>query len=550
MGDFTPPWERFYPEGVKADFTPRQGHVCDRLLESIEENADRVAIDYRSTEITYRELGQQIGRVSNALRKMGVGPDVTVGLYLPNSPYHPYFFYGTLMTGARIAHLSPLDAPRELAFKCTDSGARIIVTLTIPHFVAVSKKLKEQGVVDTVILCEDAVFGGDPMPDADFPEAIRVEDMLDGADPTLVKTERALDDVALLQYTGGTTGRPKAAALSHGNLTAGTSIFLEVAEDKPWTGKNAIVLVTAPLFHIMALTANMMPRLAQGAKLILRQRFEIAQTIDDIEQKKVNAFGGVPTMWIALLNFPGIEKRDLSSLKSIGSGGAPCPPEVGTQVSELIGQRLRGGWGMTETGSTGTILPETAPESKHGSIGIPLPSLRLEIVDVADPTRVLPNGETGEMRIKGRNILNRYWNNPEETERSFVDGWFLTGDIGRMDDDGFFYLVDRKKDLILSGGFNVYPQAIEDAIHEHSSVAEVLVIGVPDSYRGEAAKAFVVLKDGKEPFSIEDLRAFLDDKLGRHELPQYVEFRTELPRTAVGKYSRKLLRDLELNTTA
>jgi long-chain acyl-CoA synthetase len=274
---------------------------------------------------------------------------------------------------------------------------------------------------------------------------------------------------------------------------------------------------------------------------MLRPRFDVATTLNDIEVKRATMFPGVPTMWIALANTPGIEQRDFSSLRRVSSGGAPLPVEVGEQFHRLTGHRLGGGWGMTETSPAGTTLPLEWPTGKAGSVGLPLPGIVMDIVSLDDPRRRLPPGERGEIRIKGPNVTKGYWNAPQETAAAFADGYLLTGDIGYMDEDGYFYLVDRKKDMIVSGGFNVYPRSIEEAIYEHPNVAEVIAIGVPDAYRGEAAKAFVRLKPGAAAFTLDELRAFLADKLGRHELPAHLEFRDALPKTAVGKLSKKEL---------
>jgi long-chain acyl-CoA synthetase len=245
-------------------------------------------------------------------------------------------------------------------------------------------------------------------------------------------------------------------------------------------------------------------------------------------------------MWIALINHPGIEARDFSSLRIVGSGGAPLPIEVADRVKRVVGLPLPSGWGMTETSPAGTNLPQRGPY-KPGSIGLPLPGITMDVVALDDPRRVLPAGETGEIRVKGPNVTKGYWNRPAETEAAYADGFLLTGDIGRMDEDGFFYIVDRKKDMILSGGFNVYPRAIEEAIYEHPDVEEAIVAGVPDGYRGEAAKAYVKLKSGAAPLTLDALRAFLADKLGRHEMPAALEIRESLPRTSVGKLSKKEL---------
>jgi long-chain acyl-CoA synthetase len=249
-------------------------------------------------------------------------------------------------------------------------------------------------------------------------------------------------------------------------------------------------------------------------------------------------------MFIAMTAFEGIEKRDLSALRVASSGGAPLPVGVANRFEQLTAHRVGGGWGMTETSPAGTVmLPGQVV--KAGAIGLPLPGIEMDVVSLNDPALVLPTGQTGQIRIRGANVTGGYWNLPEERAGSFVDGFFLTGDVGYMDEAGQFYLVDRLKDMILSGGFNVYPRLIEDAIYEHQAVEECSVIGIPDPYRGQAAKAFIKLRDGIEPFPLEALREFLADRLGRHELPCALEFRDALPRTAVGKLSRKDLVDEE-----
>jgi long-chain acyl-CoA synthetase len=246
-------------------------------------------------------------------------------------------------------------------------------------------------------------------------------------------------------------------------------------------------------------------------------------------------------MWIAIAALPDLDKRDFSSLRSAGSGGAPLPMEVARVFERKVGMKLRSGWGMTETSPAGTAYPEDGPD-KPGSVGVMLPGIEMDVVSLEDPTKVLPVGEAGEIRIRGPNVTKGYWNKPKETAESFVGDRFLTGDVGYMDADGYFYLVDRKKDMIISGGFNVYPQMIEQAIYTHPAVQEVIVIGIPDDYRGESAKAFITLRAGAQSFTIDELRSFLAGKLGKHELPTAVEFVKELPRTAVGKLSRHELR--------
>ena len=296
-----------------------------------------------------------------------------------------------------------------------------------------------------------------------------------------------------------------------------------------------------PLFHIYALTVVLLSSIRRGHLISLHQRFDVEAVMRDIEVKRATVFPGVPTMWIAIAALPDLDKRDFSSLRQRGSGGAPLPVEVARIFERKVGMKLKSGWGMTETCSPGTAHPKEGPD-KPGSIGLMLPGIEMDVVSLEDPTKLLPVGETGEIRIRGPNVTKGYWNRPKETAEAFVGDRFLTGDIGYMDADGYFYLVDRKKDMIISGGFNVYPQMIEQAIYTHPAVQEVIVIGIPDDYRGEAAKAFIKLRDGAKPFSPDELRAFLTGKLGKHELPAAVDFVDELPRTPVGKLSRHELR--------
>jgi dicarboxylate--CoA ligase PimA len=349
------------------------------------------------------------------------------------------------------------------------------------------------------------------------------------------------DDIALLQYTGATTGVPKAAVLTHANLTAAVSSYrIWIGGQRPTGAPPDRVLAVLPLFHIYGLVSVMLRHLASGNELLLRSRFDIEEVLRDIEVNRVTAFPGVPTMWAALVNHPGIEQRDLSSLRACASGGAPLPVEVAERFGRISGLPLPSGWGMTETAPAGASPPLRGP-AKPGTIGLPLPGITVEVVALDDPHRVLGPSEVGELRVKGKNVMQRYWNRPDETAAAFADGGFLSGDIGTMDDDGYFFILDRKKDMILSGGFNVYPQVIEQAIYEHPDVEEALVIGVPDPYRGEAAKAFIKLRSGASPLTLDTLKDFLADKIGRHEMPAALEIRTALPRTSVGKLSKKEL---------
>lgn len=540
MLDQAPVWARWYPDGADPGFAPEETTVNAQFRAFTERFAGRLAIDYKDHEFTFANLRRGAAQVANALRAAGIGPGDVVALYLPNTIFHPFWFYGTLLAGATVTHLSPLDAPRELEHKVADSGACLVVSLTAMAGRAVP--LLEATGVGRAVLCDDAEFGG---PGGEMPgdaRCVGFPDFVAGVPEGLPEDAARPGDRALLQYTGGTTGLPKAAVLTQGNLAASTQLYQHALAHEPDRGEGP-ALVVSPFFHIMGLCSILLRRMFGGEPIVLHQRFDAERFVSDIERKRIVGASGVPTMWIAIANLAGIEERDLSSLRSIGAGGAPMPVEVAKRITELTGLPFGGGWGMTEIAGTGTWIPASAPEEKRGSIGVPLPGFGLRIVDLEDPRRELPRGEAGEIAVKAPSVTREYHNRPDETEASFADGWFLTGDVGVLDADGFLHLVDRKKDLILSGGYNVYPQAVEQAIFEHEAVAEVMVIGLPDPYRGERAAAYVVLKDGARPFSLEDLRAFLDSRLGRHELPAELHFRESLPRTAVGKYARRALRD-------
>ena len=548
------PWEKSYPPGVRWDAPIATATLPAMFDEMTAKWADKPALEYRDRTICYRELRAGVEALASGLMDLGVGPGTSVALYLPNTPYHPVSFFAALKAGGRVVHLSPLDAERELAYKLKDAGARILITTNIGFMALLAQKLKTDGLVDQLIVGDEGAFGPSAMPVTPMPEGAGLISLdrlsADGANKLPRQWPKGdVEDVALLQYTGGTTGKPKGAMLSHANLSAACSIYKAWFDPQRIGGPGADkIICVLPLFHIFALTNVLLRGLQEGSELLLRARFDVATTLADIEVKRASVFPGVPTMWIALANTPDIDQRDLTSLRSVASGGAALPVEVAERFQKLTGQRLGGGWGMTETAPAGTAMPRDWT-GKAGSVGLPLPGIMMDVVALDDPRCVLAPGTKGEIRIKGPNVTRGYWNAPAETAAAFVDGYLLTGDIGFMDEDGYFYLVDRKKDMIISGGFNVYPRSIEEAIYEHPAVAEAIVIGVSDAYRGEAAKAFVQLKAGAVSFSLEELRAFLADKIGRHEMPAHLEFRDALPKTAVGKLSKRELVDEERRKT-
>jgi long-chain acyl-CoA synthetase len=546
----TRPGEQYYPQGVRWDSPIPRGTLPDLLAKAAADFGSRVAIEFRDRSISFDGLQAMVDVAASAFLRAGTGKGSSVALFLGNSPDHPVNFFGALKSGARVVHLSPLDGEIALTHKLKDSGARILVTSNLATLLPTALKFFDKGLLDKLIVCEDETWGDAGNPQAAIPAnpaIVTFKDFVKGAQPPAKWPQIDADDIALLQYTGGTTGLPKGAMLTHSNLTSAVSIYdVWSANQKAERNTTERVILVLPLFHIYALTVVLLRTLKNGDLISLHQRFDLEAVMRDIEVKRATAFPGVPTMWIAIASLPDLDKRDLSSLAFAGSGGAPLPVEVAKVFERKTKLALKSGWGMTETCSPGTGHPPEGPE-KQGSIGLMLPGIEMDVVSLDDPKQVMPVGETGEIRIRGPNVTRGYWNREAETAEAFVGDRFLTGDIGYMDSDGYFYLVDRKKDMIISGGFNVYPQMIEQAIYTHPSVQEVIVIGIPDDYRGEASKAFVTLRAGAEPFTIEDLRAFLTGKLGKHELPVAVEFLKELPRTSVGKLSRHELRNQQRN---
>ncbi len=540
------PWENSYPAGLSWDITTPDYALPEHLQRCAAAHGHKTFIDYRDHEMSYAEFGRRANQCAAGLLALGVQPGEKIALYLPNSPYHPISFFGVLKAGGVVVHLSPLDAPRELVHKLTDSGARTMITANFAPMLAGAQRLMEAGHLDRIIVGDDAIFGTVtgipvvPVPVND-PRIVNFEKLMHAVLP---ETWPVLDahQLAVLQYTGGTTGLPKGAIHTHATLSASVAIYDQfyAAQSTDDVDDPHRVIAVLPFFHIYALVVLLLWQMKRGSCLLLQLRFDPETVLRDIEVKRATYFPGVPTMWIALNSIPGIENRDFSSLRQVGSGGAPLPLEVAQKFERLVGKRIGGGWGMTETASAGTA------QLMHGllkenSVGLPLPGICIRIAALDDPRKLLPPGQTGEICVKGPNIFKGFWNKPQETEKAFVDGFYLTGDIGRMDEDGMVYLVDRKKDMIISGGFNVYPRYIEDAIYEHSDVEECSVIGVHDDYRGEAAKAFIKLRDGAREFSLDSLKLFLADKLGKQEMPAALEFRDSLPKTPVGKLSKKEL---------
>ena len=553
----TYPWIKSYPDGVRWNAELPAMPVHRIIDDAASRWPDLPAIDFMGRHFSYRELKQLTDRAAAGLRRLGVKPGVHVGLYLPNTPHYVIAFFGVLKAGGTVVNYSPLDAQKVLAHKVENSETDIMFTLDLQAMAPQMLRLLDTTRLRQLVIGNVAEMSGAPEAVAgQMKQAGLIADV--PADERIVSFDQLLANdgdfaphdmadprhtIAVLQYTGGTTGQPKGAMLTHANLSAACAQIWAVTQGEPKVLDVGCekVLVVLPLFHIYALTATMLFGLQIGAELVIHLRFEPEPVLRELSAKRITCFPGVPTMFTALLAHPQIASFDLSALKHCNSGGAPLPLEVQQRFQQLTGCPLNEGWGMTETSPTGTF---TAPfgRRKAGSCGLPVPGAVIKLVDVNDPAREVPPGERGEMCIRGPNVMAGYWKNPEATAASQTpDGFFRTGDVAVMDEDGFIFIVDRTKDMILCSGYNVYPRNIEEAIYAHPAVAEVSVIGVPDAYRGQAPKAFIALKPGAAPFTLDDLRTFLAARLGKHEMVQAMELRAELPKTPVGKLSKKEL---------
>jgi long-chain acyl-CoA synthetase len=561
------PWVKSYPPGVRWDAPLDISSVQSVLDTAAKRFGPLPALQFMDRRITYSELEALANRAAKGFQKLGVGPNVHVGLYLPNTPHYVIAFFGVLKAGGTVVNYSPLEALRGLEFKVEDSETDILVTLDVASLYPQAEKLLTSTRLKRLIVGEFAEWALAPGPvkahmtaagmmsEVKYDESrIAFRDLLDNdgrfeahalGDPK--------DALAVIQYTGGTTGSPKGAMLTHANLTAACSQYVEIltrAETGAMEEGKERILCVLPLFHIYALSVILILGFRLGAEIVLHPRFDPAAAARDIALKKITFFPGVPTMHVAILNLPGVETMDFSSLKLCSSGGAPLHVAVQRSFEKLVGQQLTEGWGMTETSPVGTFTPRGGPK-KPGSCGLPYPHLEMKLMDVANPEREVALGERGEICVKGPNVTRGYWKKPEETANAVTaDGFFRTGDVAIMDEDGYVYIVDRTKDMLLCGGFNVYPRNIEEAIYQHPSVEEVSVIGVPDAYRGETPKAFVKLKAGAPPLTLDELKAFLKDRLGKHEMIGALELRDELPKTPVGKISKKDLREYEARAHA
>ncbi len=554
------PWIKNYPDGVRWDAELPLMPVQQLLDDAVKRWAGNPAIEFMGRTLSYREFGELVNRAAKGFQRIGVGPGVHVGLYLPNTPHYAIAFFGVLKAGGTVVNYSPLDAERVLAHKIEDSETAVLVTLDLASlYPLMSRQLSGSGQTKSrlkkLIVGNFADYAanaaavrahmqaaGQLAPVAGDDQHLGFEQLLDNDG---AYERHALGDlrqaVVVLQYTGGTTGLPKGAMLTHANLSAACAQYFATSQGNPRVLTEGVerVLVVLPLFHIYALTVNLLYGVRLGALMVLHPRFDIDAVITDLIDKKITVFTGVPTMYMAMSAHPRLIAGKLRSLRFCGSGGAPLPVEVGQRFMQLTGCKLNEGWGMTETSPTGTFTPVHGMR-KAGSCGMPLPGIELKLESLTDPDHEALPGEAGELCIRGPNVMKGYWNNEDATAKSMTrDGFFRSGDVAKIDADGFVFIVDRTKDMLLCSGFNVYPRVIEEAIYEHPSVEEVCVIGVPDDYRGQSPKAFIKLKKDAPVFTLDELEAFLRDRIGKHEMVQAMELRAELPKSPVGKLLKR-----------
>ncbi|MFG1402258.1 long-chain-fatty-acid--CoA ligase [Xanthobacter sediminis] len=525
--------------------------VPDLLDASVAEHGPKPALNFLGRQWTYTELGAFVDKVAAGLQAEGVGPGSKVGLCLPNTPYSVIFFFAIMKAGGTVVNFSPLYVERELRHQIRDSGTTLMVVPDVKLIHARVAAVAQEGGLRRIIVCpmagvlpwlkgmlftlfkrkEQAEFRPGDGLHLPFAALLRHGER---ARPVVIDP---VTDIAVLQYTGGTTGVPKGAMLTHANVSANAQQVMIHAECRRIGVKRVVGVL--PLFHVFAMQTVMVIPICLGAEILLVPRFALSDVLDLIERDKPTMFPGVPTIFAAINGAPGIEGRDLSSLTLCISGGAPLPGEVRARFEGLTGCKLVEGYGLSETSPVVTANPPLGLV-KDGSVGTAVPGTVIEIHDLANPARLCGVGEKGEVYVHGPQVMRGYYNRPLETIDSFQDGALRTGDVGYLDVDGYLFLVDRIKDVILCGGYNVYPRVIEEALYLHPAVSEAVAIAIPDAYRGQAPKAFVTLRHGASA-TPEELLSFLSAQISKIEMPREIEIRESLPKSMVGKLSKKEL---------
>jgi long-chain acyl-CoA synthetase len=550
------PWHDHYEEGVPRTFGYPEVPIYQVLEDTARNFPDRIAIIFLGKKLTYRKLYELVQQFATVISTLGIKTGDRVACILPNSPQFAIVYYGVMQAGGIFVQMNPLNSEKEIQFQLADSGAETVIVADVLDLPNKVKKVKSETPLKRIIYTSIKEYLPFPKnllyplvakpPKFERGEGIFfLKELLAKRAPSPPSVTVNQDDVALLLYTGGTTGISKGCMLSQRNLVSNaiqSSLWFPKAE----RGKE-IFLSVLPFFHSFGMTTCLNLPIYLGATMMIVLRFErdkLGGFLKDIQRIRPTIFPGVPAMYQAINNFPDVGKYDLSSVKFCLSGAAPLPVEVCRKFEQITGGKLVEGYGLTEA-SPVTHCNPLFGKRKIGSIGLPFPDTDCEIADVETGEGPLPVGEIGELRIKGPQVMKGYWNNPEETEECLKDGWLYTGDIGKMDEEGYFSILDRKKDMIITGGFNVYPRDIDEVLFQHPKIKDAVAVGIPDPYHGEIVKAFVVLKDG-ETANEEEIIAFCRENLARYKVPKMVEFRQELPKTMIGKVLRKALREEEL----
>lgn len=530
------PWLKNYMPGVRPSLEYPKITLSCLLDDAAAGHPEKTAIIFAGREIKYGELAVMVNRAATALSEMGVSKGDRVSIMLPNCPQLVIGYYAALKIGAIVVQTNPMYMEKELKYQINDSGSETIIALDA--FYPRIKNIKDEVPLKNIIIVS---FGTER---SQLDEgAVYFDELVKKYPPEPPEADlNPEEDLAVLQYTGGTTGLSKGAMLTHMNLLSNTLQTKEVLAADSSLGEDRI-LVALPLFHVYGMTAGMNLAIALACAQILVPRFEVNEVLQIINKFKPTLFPGAPTMYIAINNHPKVKEYDISSIRNCISGSAPLPVEVAQKFEALTGGNLVEGYGLTEASPVTHVNPLKG-KRKLGSIGLPLPDTDCAIVDLETGEKELPYGEVGELVCRGPQVMKGYWNMPEETKDVLRNGWLYTGDIAKMDEEGYVYIVDRKKDMVCAGGFNVYPRDVEEVLFEHPKVVEAAVVGVPDPYRGETVKAFIVLKEGETATS-EEIIEFCRERMAAYKVPKKIEFRPELPKTVVGKVLRRVLAEEE-----
>jgi len=549
------PWVKFYEPGIPASLTYPELTLGNALSQTVAKFPGHTALLFFGKRITYAELDGLVNRFSHALSGLGVKKGDRVALMLPNIPQMVIAYYGTLRIGAIAVATNPLYLQHELEVQLKDSGAEILVALDM-FYPTISRALPKTS-VKKLILCGIKDYLPFPL-NLLYPIKAKIEKqwvsvkrvqpiydflaLLREAQATPVITAVSPDDIAILQYTGGTTGTPKGAILTHRNLVANT-IHNRVWLSRGKEGEERILAVI-PFFHVYGMTTAMNLGVLMGAELILLPKFHTKEVLEIINKYRPTIFPGIQAMYLAIGNYKKIHKYDLTSIKAAISGAGPLMHEVQERFEQLTKARIVEGYGLSEA-SPVTHCNPVFGRRKMGSIGLPFPDMEARIVDIETGEKEMPVGETGELVVKGPQVMKGYWNNPVETAHALRGGWLHTGDIAKMDEEGYFFIVDRIKDMIKTVGENVYPREVEEVLFTHPKVKDVVVVGLPEEFKGEKIRAYIVLKEGVTATKDEIIQ-YCRGQLSKFKVPKEVEFRDQLPKTLVGKVLRRVLRDEEM----